>query len=222
MSPNEVLFGFKLRTNISALGQNLAPSENPLSAPALRALARADAEDAAKHAVYHMARNYNRKHDDVSFKVGDKVYLRMGKGYKLRGIPKAKLGLQRVGPFPILEKVGNLAYELQLPDDWRIHPVISVTQLELAKTDPFDRSTSPSPPVDVDGEEQWEVEAIVRSELRGRGRNRRQHYLVRWKGFGPEVVSWIPAEDMDHSSELVEEFERRERDRMDIAIAGDA
>jgi len=117
MSPNEVLFGFKLRTNISALGQNLAPSENSLSAPGLRALAWADAEDAAKHAVYHMARNYNRKHDDVSFKVGDKVYLRMGKGYKLHSIPKAKLRLQRVGPFSILEKVGNLAYKLQLSDD---------------------------------------------------------------------------------------------------------
>jgi transposase InsO family protein len=220
MSPNEVLFGFKLRSNISALGQNLAPHENPLSAPALRSLARADAEDASKHAAFHIAKNYNRKHEEASFKVGDRVYLRLGKGYKLRGIPKAKLGLQRVGPFPILEKVGGLAYKLQLPDDWRIHPVISVAQLELAKTDPFDRTTSPPPPVEVDGEEQWEIETVIRAENRGRGRNRRKHYLVRWRGFGPEVDSWVPADEMEHAAELVQEFERREEDRMNVAIAG--
>jgi len=219
MSPNEVLFGFKLRSNISALGQNLAPQENPLSATALRSLAHADAEDSAKHAAFCIGRNYNRKHHDVSFKVGDKVYLCLGKGYKLHRVPKAKLGLQRVGPFPILERIGNLAYKLQLPEDWGIHPVISVAQLELTKSDPFNRTSSPPPLVDVDGEEQWEVETIIRSELRSRGRNRRKHYLVRWKGFGPEVDSWISAEEMGHAAELVQEFEGCEEDRMNVAVA---
>jgi hypothetical protein len=165
-----------------------------------------------------MAKNYNKKHKELSLKVGDKVYLRLGSGYKLRGVPKAKLGLQRVGPFTILEKVGPLAYKLQLPADWRIHPVISVAQLEPAKDDPFSRDTTAPPPVDVDGEEQWEIGAIVRSELRGRGRNRRTHYLVRWKGYGPEVDSWIPVEEMDHAGDLVSEYENHERDKMLVAV----
>jgi hypothetical protein len=187
LSPNEVLFGFKLRSNISVLGQGLAVHDSTISAPVLHALARADAEDASKHAAYYIAKYYNLKHKDVSFKVGDKIYVRLGKGYKLRGVPKAKLGFQRVGPFPVLAKVRSLAYKLQLPEGWRIHPVISVAQLEPAVTDPFDRTVSPPPPVEVDGEEQWEIEAIVRSEVRGHVRNRRTHYLVRWKGYGPEV-----------------------------------
>jgi hypothetical protein len=186
----------------------------------LRDLARVDAEDASKHAAYHLAKHYNNKHKDMSFKVGDKVYLRLGSGYKLRGVPKAKLGMQRVGPFTVIAKVGSLAYKLQLPENWRIHPVISVAQLEPATPDPFDRVSSPPPPVEVDGEEEWEIEAIIRSELRGRGRSRRIHYLVRWKGFGPEVDSWIPVEEMEHARELLEEFENQERDRMRVAVVG--
>ena len=125
-----------------------------------------------------------------------------------------------MGPFTILAKVGSLAYKLQLPDTWRIHPVISVTQLEPAVDDPFDRDTSPPPPVDVDGEEQWEIETIVRAEFRGRGRNWRKHYLVRWKCCGPEVDSWIPVEGMEHAQDLLEEFERREKDLMSVAVVG--
>ena len=80
-------------------------------------LARANAEDAAKHASFHIAKNYNRKHKDLFMKVGDRIYIRLGAGYKLQGIPKSKLGDQQVGPFAIIEKVGSLAYRLRLPKD---------------------------------------------------------------------------------------------------------
>jgi len=108
MSPNEILFGFKLRDTVSALSEDFTPtcgnSAGNTSAPVLRSLARADAEDASKHTAYHIAKNYNTKHKDLSLKAGDKAYIGLGTGYKLRGIPKAKLGLQRVGPFNIVEK----------------------------------------------------------------------------------------------------------------------
>jgi len=74
MSLNEVLYGFKLRSSIGALAQGLAPqdTESPF---VLRALARADAKDVSKHAIFHIAREYNRKHKNLSFNVGDKAYL---------------------------------------------------------------------------------------------------------------------------------------------------
>jgi hypothetical protein len=218
MSPNEVLFGFKLWTNIAALGQDLAAQDNPLLAPALRSLARADAEDASHHAAYHMARGYNNKHKEISLNVGDKAYIRLGNGYKLRGIPKAKLSLQRVGPFEIVAKVGTLAYELRLPDDWRIHHVISIAQLEPAKPDPFQQEFPPPPPITVEGEEEYEIDSIVRTDMRGRGRNRRKHYLVRWKGYGPESDQWIPVEEMEHAGELIAEFEDGLRDKRKVQV----
>jgi hypothetical protein len=52
---------------------------------------------------------------------------------------KNKLSYQRVGPFRVIRKVGTLAYELDSPGHWKIHVVISVSQLEPANTnDPFD------------------------------------------------------------------------------------
>lgn len=154
MALNEVLFDFKLRNNISALEQNLTSQNNSLFTSVLRSLACADAENAFKHAAYHIAKNYNKKHEELSLKVDDKVYLRLGSDYKLHRVLKAKLGLQCVGPFTILEKVSNLAYKLQLSDDWRIHPIISVAQLESAKEDPFNRDIPPPSSVDADDEKQ--------------------------------------------------------------------
>lgn len=217
MSPNEVLYGFKLRTSLDILASGIAPRDSE-SPPILRALARADAEDASKHAIFHIAKEYNKKHKNLSFNIGDRVYLRLGSGYKLRGIPKAKLGLQRVGPFTVLSKVGKHAYGLQLPEDWKIHPVVSIAQLEPFREDPFQRELPPPAPVTIEGEEEYEIEAVVRSEMRGRGRNRRLHYLVRWKGFGPESDSWIPLEGMGHAKELVQDFERAERDKMQVRV----
>jgi transposase InsO family protein len=217
MSPNEILYGFKLQNSLSTLAQGLIPQDSE-SAPVLRAMARADAEDASRHATFHIAKNYNKKHKNLSLKVGGKAYLRLGNGYKLSGILKAKLGLQRVGPFTILSKIGSQAYELEFLQGWRIHPVISVAQLEPFKEDPFHRQQPPPGPVTVEGEEEYEIESIIKSELRGRGRSRRLHYLVRWKGYGPEADSWVPEEDMEHTGDLVDEFERLERDKIRVMV----
>lgn len=68
-------------------------------------------------------------------KVGEWAMLRLHKGYSLPstvGITK-KLTQQYVGPFLILERIGRLAYKLDITPDWRIYPVFSVVQLEPNK-----------------------------------------------------------------------------------------
>lgn len=65
--------------------------------------------------------------NQMLLKPGDEVYVRLHKGYKLPGKVSKKLGNQRCGPFPVVRRVGLLAYELKLPDRWKIHPVICET-----------------------------------------------------------------------------------------------
>ena len=61
-------------------------------------------------------------------KVGDYAMLRLHKGYSIpsfAGVTK-KLTQQYVSLFCVLEKVGQLAYKLDVSFDWRVHSVFSV------------------------------------------------------------------------------------------------
>ena len=54
----------------------------------------------------------------LEFEVGDQVYLKISpmKGFMTVG-KKGKLSLGYIGPYEILQRVGNVAYKLKLPQD---------------------------------------------------------------------------------------------------------
>jgi hypothetical protein len=58
----------------------------------------------------------NKRHRPLEFVVGDHVYLKVSpmKGMKRFGM-KGKLAPHYIGPFPILERCGNVTYKLELP-----------------------------------------------------------------------------------------------------------
>ena len=96
----------------------------------------------------------------------DLVNLRLHKGYRVPSITLKKLGQQYIGPFKVLSRVGRLAYRLELPDVMRIHDVISITYLEPATDpadDPYQRRRLPIPPVVVDGDVEYELNASFRN-----------------------------------------------------------
>ena len=67
----------------------------------------------------------------MEFEVRDKVFLKMSsmKGVMWFG-KKRKLSPQYVGPYAILRRVGNVAYELEFPPSLSsIHPVFHVSKL---------------------------------------------------------------------------------------------
>ncbi len=84
-------------------------------------------------------------------KTGDQAFIKLHHGYNIpsTNVLGKELSQQYVGPFQILEKISCLAYRLGLSNHWRIHPVLSVAQLEPAplEKDPFDcpRPDHPNP-----------------------------------------------------------------------------
>jgi hypothetical protein len=63
------------------------------------------------------------------------------------------------------------------------------------------------PPDLIDGEEEYEVETILKSRRYGRGR--KVQYLVKWKGYADSDNEWVNWDDM-HANEALEEFKRRQ------------
>ncbi|KAG2012354.1 hypothetical protein GB937_007183 [Aspergillus fischeri] len=81
-------------------------------------------------AALAMKRQHDKSHQPMLFHPGDKVLLRLHKGYDIPKALSAKYSDQYAGPFDIVQRVGPLAYKLDIPDTWRIHPVISIAHLE--------------------------------------------------------------------------------------------
>ena len=114
------------------------------------------------------------------FKEGERVWLE-GTHLKLP-YKTMKLAPRRYGPFHITAKVSDVAYRLKIPDKWKIHNVFHASLLTPYKeTEKHGPNFLEPPPDLIDGEEEWEVEEI----LRDRQYRRKQQYLVRWKGYAP-------------------------------------
>ena len=99
------------------------------------------------------------------FKVSDQVYVKAK--YFRSTQPSKKLSKKNLGPYPIIAQVGTLSFTIHLPNSMRaVHPVFHVSQLKpmMPNTIP-NRSQPLPPPVDVDGEPEYEITEILDSKL---------------------------------------------------------
>ena len=149
-------------------------------------------------ARYESTANYHRT-PAPSFRVGDEVWLN-AKNIKTKR-PSKKLNWKKLGRFTIKRVVSKYAYELDLPTSMKIHPVFHVSLLEPVAQNPHDgQIPPPAPPVEVEGEEEWEVESILDSRFF----RRRLQYLVKWAGH--DAPSWNEEKDITHCEDLLREY----------------
>jgi len=142
------------------------------------------------------------------FKVGDQVYVKAKYFWSTR--PSKKLSEKDLGPYTIIVQVGSLSFMLCLPDSMHaVHPVFHVSQLKLAIPNIIpDRIQPPPPPVEVDGEPEFEIAEILDSKVDCQCKSCKLLYLVRWSGYEgtDEETSWLLATELGNAMELLENY----------------
>ena len=142
-------------------------------------------------AQQHAKERYDEHHRAVDFAVGDWVLLRLlhRPTHTLATPAKGKLRPRYAGPFRVLERIGRVAYRLQLPETARFHDVFHVGLLKQWRGDP-PATPAVVPPVS-EGRLLPAPEQVVRAELR------RGHWklLVKWHGLPTDAATWEALDD---------------------------
>lgn len=152
----------------------------------------------------HLARMQQRmkyqaeKHrTEREFAVGDEVFLRL-QPYIQKSIARRvnqKLAFKFFGPFRVLERIGAMAYKLDLPPASRVHPVFHVSQLKLC----IGPRTLVSPTLPAP-DAMFKVPAqVLRRRVRQRGNRSFTQVLVQWSGEMASDATWEDLEQLRQS-----------------------
>jgi len=197
VAPSEILLGYCPTLHPD---QNV-PSSNQTAEQRMEALHQKRAQAIA--AINKVA---NQGHTpEGRFKEGDQVWLEATNLKLPYHMPK--LAPRRQGPFRISKVVSPVAYQLALPLSWGIHNVFHASLLlPYKETAAHSPNFMRPPPNLIEGEEEYEVEAIINH--RYHGRRRQLQYLIKWRGYPSSDNTWETAENV-HADELVKAYHRR-------------
>ena len=115
-----------------------------------------------------------------------------------------KLTERFVGPYRVKGIISSNAIELELPSSIRIHPIVNVSRIRKYRNQVRGQKVTPPPPVEIQGEMEYEVEKI----LSKRKRYGKVEYLVWWKGYTAEEDTWEKEGNLGNAREAVEDYEK--------------
>lgn len=167
-------------------------------------LCLASAQDRQKY-------NADKKRRHEQFAVGGKVLLSVDAlRFPTVALTTAmKLQAKWLGPFTVTAVVPPSAYALDLPPTIKAHRMFNVSFLKRYVAG--DRHQPLAPPVAViDGEEWWEVEAVVGHRAAGRAPNQCWEFLIHLTGRPAHERSFEPIKEVG-SVAVVQDYMRKHK-----------
>jgi hypothetical protein len=204
---------------ITAIPMN-PESSNPTANDFLQKITNglAQAKENLKQAQERQTKYANQHRREMKFKMGDQVLLSTA---NIRNQDRApKLVAKYIGPFTVCRVVSDVAYELKLPTTMKIHPVFHISKLKAYvdgekefPTRPKQDTSRPASTEQIDGEDAWEVERILKKRERrvGRGRVKVVEYLVKWKGYADWENTWESSSNLRGAPAALNEFESQQQ-----------
>ncbi|GAU30089.1 hypothetical protein TSUD_392450 [Trifolium subterraneum] len=129
-----------------------------------------------------------------TFKTGDLVYVKL-RPYRQTSLPAQrthKLSKRFYGPFKLLRQIGDVAFELELPPESKIHPVFHVSKLKPC----HDPASKPLvlPPDAVDNSPMVQPLAVL--DWKEEPGQTSPQVLIQWAGLYPEDATWESFEEI--------------------------
>ena len=146
-------------------------------------------KDNLVHAQDRMKKWADLHRTERSFAVGDWVFLRLQpyRQISVGGRRSHKLSPLFYGPYKILQKIGPVAYKLDLPEEAKIHPVFHISQLKRKLGHNIQvHNQVPSHVVEVIKE----PDSILDRRMVKRFGKATSEVLIKWKQLPLEEATW--------------------------------
>jgi transposase InsO family protein len=206
-SPYSLVYGEQRRHPADTMAEQVSATRAPAADKLVHNM-NDMIEDAKQHLVKAQSKyaKYANKHRrSIEFNVGEYVWISTDH-LRLQGEGNSKLKYKYAGPFKILKKVNSAAYELQLPANSKMHPVVNVNRLRRfnPRLNRFadDEGNDIQPPPDlIDEEEEYEVETLLKYDEEAK------QFLVKWKGWSNYHNTWEDRSMLQrHAAAMIDEY----------------
>lgn len=144
----------------------------------------------------HRAQQVMKKYADTKrkfaeFKVGDMVLVKLQpyRQHSLSLHQNQKLGLRYFGPFPVIQRIGDVAYKLLLPPSAKIHPVFHIVNLKLCKGD-HQEQYLPTPFLTTDTGPVLHPEEVLDTRILLQHDKEVPQVLIKWSSFPISEATW--------------------------------
>ena len=126
-----------------------------------------------------MKRYANNHRRELIFQEGDWVFLKL-QPYRMKSLarkPNEKLSPRFYGPYKVIQRIGEVAYKLELPEDSKIHPVFHISLLKKVV-----KPTSSPQPLPTTLNKNWELQVQPEKIMQSRiSENGRKEVLIKWQ-----------------------------------------
>lgn len=148
----------------------------------------------------------DQRRTDKSFEVGDWVYLKLKpyRQFSTKAIKDHILSKQYFGPFQIMEKIGPVAYKLELPPSSRIHPVFHISLLKKHNGEILPSMTPSLPSTFNDHHSIFKPKEILGRRTVQNGPISTKQVLVQWEYSLPEEAMWEDLTDLEDKANFEE------------------
>jgi hypothetical protein len=197
MAPFEALYGRKCRTPIvwEEVGEKIIEGPELVQITTEKVKI---ARERLKEAQSRQKSYADQSRRPLEFEVRDHVFLKVSpkKGIRRFGL-KGKLSPRYIGPFEILERVGEVSYRLALPPQLdNVHNVFHVSQLRGYRYSPLHVISYPSIEVQDDLSYVEEPEAIIDRYERVLRNKVTPFVKVLWRNHSEQEATWETEDSM--------------------------